>query len=518
LNDDRMPITRFARTWLLVCLALLSVPRNASAHLHLLHSLPADSASLSEPPREIRLAFSQPVEPELSHITLFDAMGMPVPLSPVAASGTEGRELIASLRGALARGWYRVEWSTTGRDSHVVKGTLVFEVREGAAAALHQMDMHASHAAETSAEPRRDLFPNQPEPLSATWWSIALVTRWLGFIALIGMIGCAAFKTFVLPRARLADDVSAELEQRVWQIARIAAGLSMLTLFARLLLQSLAVHGRALALSLDRIYVLLSITPWGHAWVIQALATGLFFAGLALALRRSVGWSIVLGATLVLALVPAMSGHAAATERDALFVVLLDWLHVLSAGTWIGSLGVLLLAGLAVARREDVLPLVRAFSPVALGAASALVASGAARALYLFSDIGQLVSTDYGRMLCIKLGLLLVVAITGWYNWKVVTPSSQPRRALDGCVDPRPPSSPSHFSCCSLPRYWLRCRRRNAGDLRQDFFQPLVAFFLAGPRGGSARRDTFDLVVTIAPETHAVRHAHHHATVLQCHR
>ena len=134
-------------------------------------------------------------------------------------------------------------------------------------------------------------------------------------------------------------------------------------------------------------------------------------------------------AALAVALASALSGHAAAVEGLGPLPVLADALHILSAGAWLGSLFVVLFAGIRAAgtagegRARGVAGLVNAFSPVALASAAVLAATGVFAAAMQLERVAALWQSGYGRTLLVKLALLSVVFATGAYNWKRVQPA-----------------------------------------------------------------------------------------------
>jgi putative copper resistance protein D len=120
---------------------------------------------------------------------------------------------------------------------------------------------------------------------------------------------------------------------------------------------------------------------------------------------------LTLSAGLLMSL--AISGHASAAE-GATFVlqVSADALHLVAAGMWLG--GLVPLAILQRSRRQaDASALLvareatRRFSRLGLVTVGALIASGACNAWFLVGAIPALVGTPYGRLLLIKIALLL---------------------------------------------------------------------------------------------------------------
>jgi putative copper export protein len=175
------------------------------------------------------------------------------------------------------------------------------------------------------------------------------------------------------------------------------------------------------ALDVGLVSSLVERTKWGTGWLAQLV--GIVVAGVGYHRRW---WTLAgVGAALT-ALSPALSGHAAAAERFGLLAILADWLHVLGAGSWLGTLAVLLFAGMSspdgtrLGRGEWVRVLVQRFSPIALVSAAVATITGIFAAWIHVGTIPNLWGTRYGVTLLVKLGLLVGVMLAGAYNWRVV--------------------------------------------------------------------------------------------------
>ena len=119
---------------------------------------------------------------------------------------------------------------------------------------------------------------------------------------------------------------------------------------------------------------------------------------------------------MLLAAVPALSGHAASVGRLNGIAILSDTLHVLGAGVWMGTLAALLAVGIPAAiiaadgAGGAVAAMVRAFSPMALAGAAVVAVTGILNVVFQLGAISDVWSTGYGRALLIKLALLAGVA------------------------------------------------------------------------------------------------------------
>ena len=112
--------------------------------------------------------------------------------------------------------------------------------------------------------------------------------------------------------------------------------------------------------------------------------------------------------------VQAQTGHAAGATDHHLAVTAL-FLHIAASAVWLG----LLLALVAVRRPlgDDAKAAVQRVSRMALWAAAALVASGAANAWLRVGAVTDLATTTYGRLLALKLVLMSgAIALAAWHR------------------------------------------------------------------------------------------------------
>jgi len=171
-------------------------------------------------------------------------------------------------------------------------------------------------------------------------------------------------------------------------------------------------------------------TDWGFAFRLQLAAAVSALIGFALVIRRiRGGWFVATAAGLVLAITPGLGGHAAATSRFTSLMITADWLHVLGAASWLGSLLSLMLVGIPIAltlepadRWPSVASLVNAFSPVALVSAGVVVVSGVFASWVHLEHLSALWQTTYGQVLIVKLLFVAITFAIGGYNFRRVQP------------------------------------------------------------------------------------------------
>ena len=424
------------RTILAAFVALLAFPAPALAHAHLESTKPASGARLTIAPRDLVLTFSEAPTLAMSALRLLGPDSTEIALGTLGHGGG-ARTLSASITGALKAGTYTVIWQTAGDDGHVQHGSYKFLITEGAEG--------LAPLAVTSDTVRRDsasvpdisvldsaVTPLQPRGLGVSS-PIFVVIRWVQFVALLLLIGAVAFRWWILPRAGVA---LAEPARRELSAGAAKAGLWGAWFLALSALARLAAQLDALSMLPDAapsLGALLLHSEWGHGWLLEIVALAFVIAGLRVVRREptvQLPWRIAAAAVVGLAFVPALSGHAVAERTFAPFTVLFDGAHVLAAGAWLGTLAVMIVIGLPVARnaasggvQQTLTTMVNAFSPLAITCAGILVFTGIVAARLHVASWSAFTTTTYGRTLLIKLATVVLLILVAAWNWRRVKPT-----------------------------------------------------------------------------------------------
>jgi len=244
-----------------------------------------------------------------------------------------------------------------------------------------------------------------------------VVARGVAFAAIVLATGAGSFRWAVLPRWPI--DVKASRRYRAFAAAAGAWAAAAVVVAApgRLYLQA-----RSLVDVTDPVTPMMANvlrTTWGHGWLLQLASAVAAVAGWLLVRQHVLGaWLLAMTATLLLALSPALMGHAVAADRLLVVSLLADWLHVLGAGAWIGALSLMTIVVVSMNERsagnQSAADLIAAFHPVALGAATLLVATGVVSLLLRVERVGDLFHSSYGAILGVKLALTGGVMALGW--------------------------------------------------------------------------------------------------------
>jgi copper resistance protein C len=112
----------------LVALALL-VPSAAFAHALLLKAVPAVGGTVPASPAQLKLSFTEGVEPRFSGVELHAADGHAVETGAVSGDPADKATLIVPLKSTLAPGSYKVTWHVVSVDTHKTQGSFSFDVK-----------------------------------------------------------------------------------------------------------------------------------------------------------------------------------------------------------------------------------------------------------------------------------------------------------------------------------------------------------------------------------------------------
>jgi copper transport protein len=374
------------KTLLLAVLVALVVPAAASAHAVLLKTTPAASTLVSTPPKQVRLVYSEPVEPRFAIVSVTDAAGNPQTAGPPARSPDDPNELDVPLH-RVREGWYLVFWRAISVDGHPVRGAFTFSVGPNPGPAPQ---FAVPSLSETAATPT------------------LIVLRWLVFLSAMAAVGLLALRTVV---ARpLLRDRPRRLTTAFWVATALA-----LVVTPVYLLEATAEFSLRSFWDLGALLPLMGKSAFGRGYLHFELVLALFAfaAGVALWLdrgldrRRTVAELLSLtGAGLAagaLLLVPAAAGHAAQTSPRGVSVAA-DWLHVASGSLWIGGL-----IGLLLLRRNltALVVCVPRFSALAFVSVAVLLSTGVIASIVHLPTLASLWQTSYGKAIVVKIVLLL---------------------------------------------------------------------------------------------------------------
>ena len=183
--------------------------------------------------------------------------------------------------------------------------------------------------------------------------------------------------------------------------------------------------------SLDVLLRYLTMTQSGKVWLLReaygaALTVVIFWFARSEASLKPIRWVFFLALPLVAS--RSLTSHAVAVKEDTMLLVAADATHLIATGLWGGGLLTFFWA-LYRGVKKMTLPLswaaetVRRFSRLALGSVSILILTGLYQSWIQVGDLRTLFSTDYGRVLLLKLVLFIAILGFGALNFLATGPA-----------------------------------------------------------------------------------------------
>ena len=232
----------------------------------------------------------------------------------------------------------------------------------------------------------------------------------IGFIAQFLAAGAIGFRYFALrmPRVEADRPFYDDAAQRAALLGVVGIALSVVLMVFGLPALAARRHTTAGALLTSDLQTILQ-----GAFLVVALI-GFVLGGL----RIAAGWPLAAIGVVIGSLRAVFTGRWSA---------LVNPVHVLAAGLWIGTLFVLVTAGLSALFRNEssrerrgviAADLVNGFSPLALTMGSVVVLFGVITAWRHLHVLSNLWSTPYGITLIVKLVFVAAVFALGAWNWR----------------------------------------------------------------------------------------------------
>lgn len=386
-------------------LVLAGPAQPAAAHAVLVTADPAPGSVLGGSPRQVVLTFSEPVRPVTGRLQVLAPDGKRV------TDGTpqsDGNTVVIPIRVPdQPLGTYLVSYRIISADSHPVGSGYTFSV-----------------GAPSATVPQVDSDGQRPSVTAAV-----LATKYVGYVGVVLALGPALLLALLWPTrvSRRPGElmvrsglllIGVAAAAGLWVQAPYSTG-SRLWEVSFADLRAVLTSGYGLAL-LARLVILVAVA----AAVPPVLAgTGGKRRGLALIALALAGLSTW-----------PLTGHAMAAPVPPVSIVA-DTVHIAAMGVWIGGL---ILLGTVLLRRAHPRVLGRilaAWSRWAAVAVCWLVLAGVVQALMESGTVAALLTTTYGRLVLLKVALVLMLLVAAGYARRLVNRWSTVRtRQLAGTV------------------------------------------------------------------------------------
>ena len=260
------------------------------------------------------------------------------------------------------------------------------------------------------------------------WLALA---RTIQIAASVLLAGLFAFKLVVLApvasRHKRVDQFQLRLKGLCGRLALAAWGVVIVSALAWFGLVAASISGAATPLDIDgdTLRTVLLQTQFGHLWACR-LGCCLVLGILLLMGSHEVVTAVFSFAILALL---AAAGHSGAIAGNVGPLPMIgDIGHLIAAALWPGGLVPLLIVLLHQGRAVDqsserfAADVVRRFSAVSFVVVGLLVATGLLNTYFIVGSTAALFTTDYGRLLLLKIALFILMLGLGAWNLLVLKP------------------------------------------------------------------------------------------------
>ncbi|WP_462410606.1 copper resistance CopC/CopD family protein [Neobacillus sp. Marseille-QA0830] len=305
---------------LVFALFIFVYPLSAYAHAYIIKSNPSDNEILSEAPKKVSIEFDETIQPSYNSIEVFESSGKRVDQNNGRVSADHPSILECDLAENLPNGTYRIQWRVVSSDGHPVEGVIPFQIgNEG----TNQSTIDRQTAGYV---PQFDL----------------VLIRWLQYISNACLVGVLFFCLFVSGK---------ELIQDLWvskalnRLIRLSVTTLCISIILGLPLQATIETGFpwSKVLNFQVLMDMVTNTSYGDTWILQISCLILLFIAAFILMKNKyeplwIGITFLIGTGLLLS--KAFISHAAASTNPGITITL-DFIHLLSASIWMGSLIVL---------------------------------------------------------------------------------------------------------------------------------------------------------------------------------
>lgn len=417
----------------------LLLPGHTSAHARFLGSSPSPGAVLQTAPQEITINLSEAVSLDFSAIQLLDRTRQEMPLGQVTYGALGDTSVRVPVQGALSPGTYGVVWRVVSAvDGHLTAGSFVFRV------------LGQGESPQSTPEPVLDgtsSIDAAQGTLSERPDAVHWLVRAMVLVCITFCLGGAIFLVLVVEpavgeRGPAADNLWSVLGAHFAKFGAVAAACLVPLLAIDLWSQVAAITQSGLLDTLgksDTASLLLSTTRYGFAWTMKMLAAVVLFVLLLVIWLRGKGgsglWEIGIAAGSLFLLAESLSSHAAAVRGEHAaglpLPVISDWVHLVTASTWIGGLLFFVVVlfpayrRLRLAREERrafLAATVPRFSKLALASVLALGVTGTYNLATQSTDLQAIAASLYGQIVALKVVLFVTLIAIGAMNLAYIGP------------------------------------------------------------------------------------------------
>lgn len=388
--------------FVVLMVSLLGVNK-VSAHAYITNSNPSENEILETAPKKVYIEFNEKIQTGFNVLNVLNSSGERVDKKNVVINSDTEKSMEVDLKSDLPNDIYTIEWRVVSADGHSVSGMIPFSIGE---------------------LPEGATFPTQQDSGNLSSFISTMINKGFLYVGFSIYMGLLLFYTIWFKN----DKLPTELVKRTKRTSIIALFLLAISIISSLVIQTQSYAGEGLLASMKPSNLLetLTSTKEGTIWIVQMILLAILFLA-----HRSIWtkeaylkrkhWIIPGLAFIGIMLSKAFLGHPSSSPYETV-AIMFDFFHLVAASIWLGGMIVIILflkEGIFAKEGEGhdlYWASMERYSLWALFTVAVLAITGAINASLLIPDFHSLVSTTYGKVLLIKIGLLVLMLIFGAYH------------------------------------------------------------------------------------------------------
>ncbi len=447
---------------LLACLGLGGTfwATEASAHASVSSTSPEAGSTLAASPTEVTITFDQGISVPTGGVRILNEQAQRIGVQkPRVGSKADRANTVSVAVPTLRGGAYVVSWRAVSGDGHPIRGAFTFRVG-------------ASGDQIAVAKLARELLTNgSTDPTLSLTMAMARV---LSFASMLLLLGGVAYVLLIRPVAPGNDARVVNILTLATVIAGFSGLVSVVTFGPFVAGESFTgvsdgtLLDDTISSSIGRSMLLRTVALVALGFLTVRTVSALTSKGTDPNVNCAPDANqraALVGLSAAVLVLSTFIGHGT-TGRWRVLGATATGFHIAAASTWIGLL-VLVLAATSGADRakasqatkvnrtvtqvaqttQNVLRSVERFSTVAFWSVAVLVLSGMLNGLRQIGSVRGLTTTNYGRLLLIKLGVVLLLIGLGWQSRRSLSQrraAVEQRMATSTPHDPETPPDPLH--------------------------------------------------------------------------
>ncbi len=403
MNHNKRYFNKLSILIVLLCMyVVILFPKDASAHAFIVDSNPTENEVLSTTPEKFYLQFNESIQSGFHSIVVLDSSGTKVPLENAEINKENNTIIETNIKENLPNGLYTLQWKAVSADGHPVQGVIPFSI------GTSQNKASDVKAVTSSYMPKADL----------------LFIRWLLYTSFALYIGGMIFNLFIVKtkQVEVYKPITSKSDRVIW-FASLGMFVSLLLNFP---LQTRIDAGVSWleAFNPNLLNVTLNQTSFGTIWFIQMLCVVGLLVAVYIGKRRGSltsykYWILSVVFFVAILVAKSLTSHAAASNYK-IIAIPLDFLHLLAASIWIGSL-IYIAIFLPISRKAQMKDhekelywhSIHRFSSIAFIATAVLLLTGIYGGLAYIPTLHSFIHTYYGKALIGKIILFVIMLIFG---------------------------------------------------------------------------------------------------------